>query len=238
MAQRRADGIVSNFISADPEAAIPRALGAKDGAQQLGAIHQAIVASKGAPQDLKDAATNAVKRGVTDYVAENYLAPGKWDPQGYRDFLTRFNAPLKRIFGGTGYNNFQTVAASVKPADLTRAGVHNNTIYGLLADRMLEHIGGGSAGAAVGGAVHGPLGAAVGAGVGLGGALTAMKLNQWRTMGINNAKDITSLALRNPDVAQILRQKGQLTPRVIDRLQSSMYGALKTEIGTQLVQPQ
>ena len=242
MAQRKADSIVGNFIGVDPDVAIPRTLSAKDGAQQLGAIHQAIVASKGAPQELKDAAISAVKRGVTDYVAENYLSPGKWNPQGYRDFLTRFNAPLKRIFGGTGYNNFSVVAAAVKPVDLTHATVHNTTVYGILADRFLEHLGSGATvgttvGAVTGSPVRGIISGAVTAGLGLGGALSAIKLNQWRTMGINNAKDIVSLALRNPDVAQILRQKGQLTPRVIDRLQSSMYAGLKTEIGTQLLQP-
>ena len=225
------DGIAKRFLGGrDPGAAVAEALAGRNSAENL---DQLITAVRG-----NDDATRSLQGHVVDFLVNRFSTEGPSSGIGeaaaegrvlkgaaLSKWIADNKAPLKRLFGGQGVQNFEMVTARLRqgaariPAGTARsAGAHGHggTPFLLFLGEVLgEHAGG-----------HGLAGMAA-------TYLGKTVLDRMRAAGLKTVNDLVSEAYLHPEVAKALLAKvgpgGTVSTLAAKRIGVTLQAALAAD---------
>ena len=198
------DGIAKSFLGGrDPAAAVAEALAGRNSAENL---DQLITAAHG-----NDDATRSLQGRVVDFLVNRFSTEGPSSGIGeaaaegrvlkgaaLSKWIADNKAPLKRLFGGQGVQNFEMVTARLRqgaariPAGTARSAAahgHGTPFLLFVGEVLGEHAGG-----------HGLAGMAA-------TYLGKTVLDRMRAAGLKTINDLVSEAYLHPEVAKALLAK-------------------------------
>lgn len=247
-----ANRIAGNMIADDPQSAVVTAMTGRDGPQRLDALRQQIQAARGLPDDAKRAALTELQRRVSDNIIDKFGKEWTVDSAGnvsatgvkgnpFNQFLSQYRVPLKKLYGdpttstggGQAFNDLFVVGRAInnrlKVNQLMRnapqasaEGAHGFGLGSLAGTIGIEHLG-----QSVGGIP----------GMGLAAVIGKTAIDKLRVAGVQDEKQLFALAMRHPEVARALVNRGDVRnpPSSIwlKQFTASMHDAVLNDIARQ-----
>jgi hypothetical protein len=217
------DGIAKGLLGDAPETAVHRALNTQSSAQNLNKLIDLAAPNADATDSLKahvvqfmlDRFAPVGRAGAT---MENALEPNLdehsfLNANAYKTWVDANKAPLRRLFGGQGIQNFERVGSALRRAQFPAAAVAGSQTRQNFLNTAAHAVGkhGGQAGGTVlfsliGEQVAEHLG--VGGLVGMMGGPIAMHfINAARAGGIDTINDLKAAAMLHPEFARALMER-------------------------------
>lgn len=246
------DGIAGKLLGEDVGDAVRRAMSGQNSAQNLNKLVDLARGNADATDSLKLHVVNAILDrfapvGRAGATMENALNPNLSEhsflnANAYKAWVDANKAPLRRLFGGQGIQNFERVASSLRRAqygpaalagsqtapNMLNAAKHEmgghghggwNTAMALIGEHVGEHIG---------------LGGLLGV---LGGTIGRAFLMASRAAGVETVNDLKAAAMLHPDLAKILLERippdGKLNGLFGRRLVGAMRSLAVSNAGQQ-----